>query len=89
MDIHQNIESKTWYSDLSRGLLGAAVAAQGRYAEAKPLLISGCKAIFQRLPSRTPGDRLNFEKNAERLAELCRGPEMTNENCSGVRVTAR
>jgi tetratricopeptide (TPR) repeat protein len=62
----QNVS--TWNPDETRSLLGASLAAQGKYAEAEPLLLGGYRALAER--GAAPGKERLVREAAERLVQL-------------------
>ncbi len=59
-----------WQTFSSRSLLGASFAAQGNYAEAEPLLLSGYDGMRQREESIPPDGKPRLKETCKRLVQL-------------------
>jgi serine/threonine protein kinase/tetratricopeptide (TPR) repeat protein len=59
-----------WERYNNRNLLGAALARQKRYAQAEPLLISGCEGMVQRQATIPAGNRGNLTDALPRIVRL-------------------
>jgi len=60
-----------WQVFQARSLLGASLTAQRKYAEAEPLLISGCEGIQQRLSKIVTGEgKVRLREALQRLVQF-------------------
>ena len=56
--------------DASQSILGASLAAQGKYAGAEPLLLAGYAGLLQRESTLTVHDRVKLEEACELVVKL-------------------
>jgi serine/threonine protein kinase len=66
---------ETWQRYYTQSMLGASLTGLGRYADAKPLLISGYDGLLQRQNSIPSETRLILAQVQERIAQLSRVSE--------------
>jgi hypothetical protein len=74
--LERTAPADTWYLPLTRVVLARALAAQGRYAEAEPLLLGACETLGATLGPADP----TVATLRETMAELYRAwsrPEPT------------
>ena len=67
---YEKAASDSWQRYRCQSLLGASLAAQGKYAEAEPLLISGYQGMLQREATISFEQRPGITGAAERIAQL-------------------
>src|SRR6185312_9428514 len=72
LQILEKISPNSWWRYYSQSLLGAALAAQKRYGEAEPLLVSGYTGMVQRKATIPSPNRQNLVDAGVRVAELYR-----------------
>ena len=59
-----------WLTSNARSLLGGSLLSQKKYAEAEPLLLSGCEGMKQREDWIPAADRVRFKEGIELLVQL-------------------
>ncbi|MBK9386300.1 MAG: tetratricopeptide repeat protein [Planctomycetes bacterium] len=68
--LREKLQPEAWSTSSARSLLGAAIAAQGRLAEAEPILIAGFEGIERSFATVPPQSRYRLEAARARLVEL-------------------
>ena len=69
---YQRIEADDWQYFATRGLLGATLAGQKKFADAEPLLISGYNGMVQRQQTMSAPDRPIIREAGNRIVKLYR-----------------
>jgi tetratricopeptide (TPR) repeat protein len=70
VDNDKNMASGSWQPYRNQTLLGASLAAQSRYAESEPLLISGYQGMVERGAAIPSEDRVALTQAGERIVQL-------------------
>ncbi|MBL8898570.1 MAG: serine/threonine protein kinase [Planctomycetes bacterium] len=68
--LREKLQPEAWSTSSARSLLGAAIAAQGRLAEAEPILIAGFEGLERSFATVPPQSRYRLEDARRRLVEL-------------------
>jgi hypothetical protein len=69
---HEKRNSDAWPRFNCQSLLGAALAGQGKYSEAEPLLLSGYEGLIQKESKIPFANRSALEQAVNRIVELYR-----------------
>ncbi len=70
---YQEAKIETWGRYSCQSLLGASLAAQKKYAEAEPLLLSGYEGMLQRQATIPAAGRFRLEQAGKSIVQLYQG----------------
>jgi tetratricopeptide (TPR) repeat protein len=70
LGIRQRIQPEDWTTFDAKSMLGEALLAQKKYAEAEPLLLTGYEGLKQRADKLPPEGKVRLSKAVERLVRL-------------------
>jgi hypothetical protein len=85
--LREKLEPEAWHTFNARSLLGAALAGQKKYADARPLLVQGFEGLKARTAQIPERYRVRLHEAADRLVRLCEA-QGTNEEAAQWRKEA-
>jgi serine/threonine protein kinase/tetratricopeptide (TPR) repeat protein len=70
LNLHQSTNSNTWRRYSSQNMLGGSLAAQKKYADAEPLLLSGYQGMLQRESTIPAANRFYLQQAGRWIVQL-------------------
>jgi tetratricopeptide (TPR) repeat protein len=70
VEVRERVQPDAWNTFNARSMLGGALAAQGRFAEAEPLLLAGQAGLAERVASIPPQARNRVTESVARLVNF-------------------
>jgi eukaryotic-like serine/threonine-protein kinase len=70
LDIHEKDRPQNWVTFHDRSLLGGALLGQQKYADAKPLLLSGYEGMQKRADTIPFANKTCLKESLQRLVQL-------------------